>query len=295
MNHEILLEKEEFQCPGLEVGTIGTGVLKYGKKVFQKPQYMYQAALINQKENESCFLKLPLNYNEELKALGGETYWNGQTYLSKGYQYQSIKDMYHIAEICYSQDMFKTVFQCLEKTDRNDKVMLCVEGPFSVLCSLINVMNVLRDRKKEKLAIQLILTNITDILAEYIIQALKYNVKIVSLAEPVASLGMLGEKCYREFSGKYIIRLLQKIRPYLKDSCIHLCGKCSSDLKSTKMITYEKIKCNGEYAKCVIDAARENPGCIVGNGCINCERMHVNEIYLVKFDNTVLKLSEKVV
>lgn len=295
MNREALQEKEEFRCPGLENGAIGEGIRRYGELAFSNPQFMYQAALINQKRSGSYFLKLPLNYDEELKALGGKVYWNGETYMSEGYQYKSIKEMYHLAEISYSEEMFRSVFQCLEKTDDNENVMLCVEGSFSVLCSLINMMTVLREYRKEKFMMQQILSNITDILADYIIDALKRNVKIVSLADPVASLGMMGEKCFRDLSGKYMLRLLRKIKPYLNGACVHLCGKSSLDLKNAKLITYERLYYEGKYAKCVMKAAREHEGCVIGNGCINCEKMHTNKIEMVKFDNAVVKLAEKVV
>lgn len=289
MNTESLYKEDDFICPGLENARPGAGEIKYGRLAYEDGWYMYQAAKLNRQERHSRFLRIPLNCNEETRAFGGKLSWNKNGFMANEYSFQHMKEMEHLAHLKYSKDMFQTIFHCLEtaKSDSSEKnavpIMLCVEGAFSILCSLIVMMTLFSEYKKERMLVHGILSNISDILSSYILDALSFGVKIISLADPAASIRLMGTKYYKELSGEYMIQLLKKLEPYMSHACIHLCGKSSMDLKRSHLISFSKTSYQGEYGQCVLDAVNDQSVHIIGNGCMNCEDYWTDGLYLVHF------------
>ncbi len=278
---------DDFICPCLEDGRPGAGEIKYGRLAYEDGWYMYQAAKLNRQENHSRFLRVPLNCVEETIAFGGKLFWKESGFTANDYTFKHVKEMEHLAHLEYSKDMFQNVFHCLKtaKSDSSENkeipVMLCVEGAFSVLCSLINMMTLFSEYKKERMLLHCILSNISEILSAYILDAMSFGVKIISLADPAAAMHLMGMKHYKELSGDYMIQLLKKLEPYMSNACIHLCGKSSMDLKRSHLISYSKTSHQGEYGQCMMDAVNDQSIHIIGNGCMNCENYRTDGLYIV--------------
>ncbi|MGN0592162.1 MAG: uroporphyrinogen decarboxylase family protein [Ruminococcus sp.] len=274
--------KNTFVCPSLENGNISQGEQKFGQLASLSGKAMYQAALLNRTESESDFLKIPLNYNTELIAFGGNIVWNGRRFISGGYMMQNIDEIESLLQLEYQDGLFDQVYACLEEAAPSDKILLCVEGPFSVLCALIDMLRVVRGMKTHRQLITDVLEHMTDILSQYLIRALQLHVKVISLADPVGSVQLLGRKRYSEFCGTYIIRLLKQMEPFLDNACIHLCGKCSTDLENCGLVTSRSEVFHGNYGNAMQYAVQTPSIHVIGHGCVNCESLEVNCIHIMK-------------
>lgn len=271
--------EKEFQCPGLEDARPGVGELRLGKKAFKESSFMYKAAQMNRENKDSIFIRVPINYNEELIAFGGKVHWTGENYLMDGYKYNDIKEIEEILDIQYDREKFSTVLGCIEQADDKDNVVLCVQGPFSVLCSLINFVTVARNLKKEQELIEKVILHISDILSQYIQDALEMNVKMISLADPSGSIYVLGESKFKRFCGEPLIRLIHSIEPKLDNTCIHLCGKNCIDLKKCGLLAPHSIAYHGTYGNGLMTVSEKQHVTLIGDGCIHCENRTVDSIH----------------
>ena len=271
--------EKEFQCPGLEDSRPGIGELKFGKKAFKESSFMYKAAQLNRDNKDSIFIKVPINYNEEFLAFGGDVYWTGENYIMDGYKYKDFNEIEEILTVQYEREKFRTVLGCIEQASNKDNLVLCVQGPFSVLCSLINFSVVARNLKKGQELIEKVISHISDVLRQYIQDALCMNIRMISLADPAGSIYVMGEDRFKRFCGEPLIRLIHSIEPDLNGTCIHLCGKNCIDLKKCGLLVPHDIAYHGTYGAGLMNVLEKQHITLFGDGCINCENRIVDCIH----------------
>lgn len=270
---------KKFPCPGVEDYSLGVGEQYYKKAAFLNGKVMYQAAAMNQKYRKSFFLRIPLDFNVEYKAFGGKVKWNGNRYISSGYIYHNIDEIGEILTCDYEVQAFSLIYQCLSYCPAGEDILLGVEGPFSVLCSLIDPVIILRNLRKKGSLIKEVLFRIADILVSYIVDCIRLGVSVISYADPIGTMEFLGKKNYKEYNGEVTAYLLRKLEPWLSNSCIHFCGKCSLAMEQSGLMTATRLEAEGAYGQEVLSYAHHKDVAFLGHGCINCEKMKVKKLW----------------
>ena len=272
-----------FPCPGREEYSLGIGEKYYKKRAFTNGEIMHAAAAMDRKYRKSVFLKIPLDYNIEYKDFGGQVKWNGERYIGAGYVYKEIEEIDNILDIQYQVGSFALIFDCLSHCPVGEEVLLGVEGPFSVLCSLIDPMTVLRNLRKKKELILKVLFHIADILAEYMKDSIQLGAVVISYADPIGTIEFLGKKNYRDFNGIVTAYLMKCLKPWLDTACIHFCGKCSTALEQTGFVAAWPVAAEGAYGQEVLYYSQKKEIQFLGHGCIQCENRLVRRIWAMKF------------
>lgn len=195
---------------------------------------------------------------------------------------QNIENLPEIIDIACSSGSLKMVMECIEFTKSED-IMLKMQGPFSILLSLVGGDQLFKWLCKYKNEINYSLDKITDAISDYATEAINKGVRIISLADPSAMADLLGEKKYKEFSAKYLISFLNKIEPYLENSLVHLCPRTSIILEKYGFVTSEIIYYErGNYAQALIELAQHSTVKFVGHRCVNAETVKNDKIYVLK-------------
>jgi uroporphyrinogen-III decarboxylase len=147
---------------------------------------------------------------------------------------------------------------------KESKVLLKLNGPYSVLASLIKPELFYRWHAKHRDAIHSALDSITASLETYLNTSIDSGAGIISLADPYAKVSILGEKRYREFAAAYLLRLLRGIKG--EKAVIHLCPHSSIPLVQFGYFEAKDIPVNNDSYP---DALVHQSGLLLlGNRCI---------------------------
>lgn len=239
------------------------------KEIFRNgitPENILNASRAIRVKEKSRFLKFPVAIASQINVQ----------------QAASIKDLQVAAETIYSSEIIRATLESIELVD-NDEIILRVLGPFSTLLESIGPDTLFKWLYKYKNEIHSALSEITEILAGYINSALSKGVTIISLAEPSAIVGIIGERRYREFVLNYNIILLRRIESYLDKSILHICPKTSYLLERYNLMVREVLNYHSSsYAQALIDLKSDNNIKFIGHRCINNENAEVDKIYVLR-------------
>jgi uroporphyrinogen-III decarboxylase len=212
-------------------------------------------------------IAFPDGFTAEAKALGAdtETTANG---------FEVIRPLFTEPDMLFNIPAFEeseVIKNVVEKiraessaTSKEKKVLLKLNGPYSVLASLISPELFYRWCAKYREAIHSALDSITASLEIYLDKSINAGAGIVSLADPYANVSVLGEKRYREFAAAYLLRLLRGVKE--ETAVIHLCPHSSIPLVQFGCFEAKDIPVNNDS---YLDAlVRQSGPLLLGNRCI---------------------------
>ncbi|MDR1574569.1 MAG: hypothetical protein LBS37_01065 [Treponema sp.] len=211
-------------------------------------------------------IAFPDNFTTEAKALGAdcETSAGG---------FEVIRPLFTEPNMLFNipafgeSELIKNVVEkigCASGASKEKKVLLKLNGPYSVLASLVSPELFYRWYAKYREAIHAALDSITSSLEIYLDKSIDAGAGIVSVADPYANVSVLGEKRYREFAAAYLLRLLRGIKG--KKAVIHLCPHSSIPLVQFGCFETKDIPVNNDS---YLDALIHQHGpLLLGNRCI---------------------------
>ncbi|MDQ7097190.1 uroporphyrinogen decarboxylase family protein [Desulfosporosinus sp. PR] len=200
------------------------------------------------------------------------------------YIFSSIEEMSAIRELNLQKGRIQEVLAAVEILARSgEKVALSVEGPFTILSSLIDPLVFYKGLRKDPGRILEILSVIEEGIIRYSLEGMARGASIISYADPVGAIGIVGPKVYRDYSGPASRGVLKGIQDMSGKVLIHLCGKTSTALEKTELaksyaIATEQGLTYGQALLNLLDKATEPV--LVGHRCIKAS--------LNKMDTSVL-------
>lgn len=150
-------------------------------------------------------------------------------------------------------------------------MVLNVEGPFTILSSLIDPMNFYKGLRKDPLRIQEILAVVEEGIIRYSLEGIKRGASIISYGDPVGAIGIIGPKVYREYSGPSSWRIIKVIKEAGGKVLLHLCGKTSTALVKIEMARSYPLEADeaSTYGQALLGLLDETTEPIViGHRCI---------------------------
>jgi uroporphyrinogen-III decarboxylase len=241
----------------------------------------YCAGHLSGSLTDSRIIPLPEGFFTEAEALGAAIHRTQGGFEALQYLVESPEALYKLPNIADSEGARRVLEQVSRARRTADKtVMLKVNGPYSILASLIDPAYLYRWLIKYPAAIHHGLDRITGGLTDYLSAAVTCGASIISLADPCANIGILGEKHYREFAAPYLAALLRnmvsKINAPINDktekpkAIIHLCPHNSIPLVQLGYMSVQDIAvCHDAYTGALIHPPGFEPGLtILGNQCI---------------------------
>ena len=223
--------QSEYICPGLETPDYIRVDPGEAAKIYEAGDFIAKYAMEVCMASGSRFIKLPLDYNYEAYVFGSRIKHRSDGMVITQYRYESVDELSWLLTKTYEPKQFGAIFDAVKIASKNGTVMLRVEGVFSILSTLINPMKILRALKKKRALITRLMEHMTEILYQYMNQALQNGVSIISYADPVGTIELVGRNEYKKVIGKYTYILMKQLEPDLRQGLMHLCGKCSFALE----------------------------------------------------------------
>lgn len=154
----------------------------------------------------------------------------------ESYRFATIEALSNLQGLDLTKGRIKEVLDAVEiLASSGEKVALNVEGPFTILSSLIDPMDFYKGLRKDPRRIQEILAVIEEGIIRYSLEGVQRGASIISYGDPVGAIGILGPKVYRDYSGPSSWRIINGIKAEGGKVLLHLCGKTSTALEKIEL------------------------------------------------------------
>jgi uroporphyrinogen-III decarboxylase len=188
------------------------------------------------------------------------------------YIFSSIEEMSSIQGLDIRKGRIREVLDAVEILARSgEKVALSVEGPLTILSSLIDPMLFYKGLRQDPQRILEILSIVEEGIIRYSLEGIKRGALIISYGDPVGAIGIVGPKVYREYSGPSSRRIIKGIQQASGKVLIHLCGKTSTALEKIEMARSYTIETTTAltYGQALLEQLdKANEPILIGHRCI---------------------------
>ena len=198
-----------------------------------------------------------------------------------------VNDLSQVADMNFELLSDARIQEVIHQIDdqKENPLLLEVEAPFSILAALMNPMDLylcMEDKEQEPLLIR-ILHQIADASADYIRACLRAGCRFISLADPVGTMDLVGERCYENFCGESEIYLMKRCQPFLRNAILHICRKMSLSLLLANQVITFPYHSAGNEEKDILKEMADDPGILyTGMACIHNSNPNLKDSYIIK-------------
>ncbi|MDR3288323.1 MAG: ASKHA domain-containing protein [Peptococcaceae bacterium] len=259
-----------FACSGIDQRTIPPEIRLLGEKAYTDAATMLWSIRQMAALEKQDFIRLPLTQTVEAQAYGAKMSWKDGVPVPDGYLYHRISQLRALSGEALSARAVRAVIECVLAAT-GEKIILDISGPFSILCGLLEPTMLMRGVVKEAAAVKEALAVVVDFLALYVAEAIAGGVQVISFADTVGVMELVGEGMYKNFCGPAVMDLLKRLEPELDRGLIHFCGKTSVSLQKCGFIRMKprRIPPEVDYRDTLFALAEDKSIRFVGNQCLN--------------------------
>ncbi|MEG2353848.1 MAG: uroporphyrinogen decarboxylase family protein [Clostridium sp.] len=241
------------------------------------------------------FCRLPFCSTVEAESLGASINYGNKDFGPRVLKraFENLEDLRDNLKFDLNKGRISEVLRTVEDLKGSgEKVILNVSGPLTILDSLIESRIIFKALRKEPEIVEEILVKLENFIVEYIRKAMDVGADIISFADPLGNVDIMGEKVYCKLSGIPSRNILNGIHPYSKGKIIHLCGKNTYSLYKCKLTNMEKLYVDefisedgctyGDILNNLINKDEINP--IIGNYCVKKTTFEMKKNYIWKIE-----------
>ncbi len=268
-----------WRCPGNDMRELP-------EELFEKDNYGlddagFQIEILNREYQRGEELRLPFVKNMEAVVLGAKIKERKNILVAGDYSYSTMEELESLNYDISDHPYIKAVIECIEMAG-NLPVELEIVAPFSILGALINPAKLFKLSMKESERLNNIMDKIVRGQTEFINKARAAGVKVISITDSIGEAELVGQKFYREYSGKALISLLKAFQNNIDGTIIHLCGRTTNSLLNTGFIELNVCDVSKTtYQDIIFDLAKSKCSKILGNMCIH-NKGTISKIYEVQ-------------
>lgn len=242
-------------------------------EVHSNQEMLVKAALAMKEKTNSPFCELPFCHTLEAENMGGKiNYGNSVNGPRSGDPITtSFSDLINFPALNFKQGRMKKVLAALKELDDNNEVtLLNISGPFTILNTLIDPKYIFKALRKEPEMAWQVFDKIQDDLLNYLKVAKENNVKLISFADSLGGVEILGPKLMVEYLDHFALPFIKKALEITNNEMVLiLCPKLTYALTSTNKAHFEEIVFDQPitYGEAMVSLVGNN--IILGEMCIH--------------------------
>ena len=218
---------------------------------------------------QSGWLRLPFCNTLCSEALGSKPVLSQSGARVKEPPYQNVEQLPQ--ELERSTPRLDTMLRALGALSKDGcHVAYNIEGPFTLLCSMLPMNRVFSALRKPT-GVQMLQTA-EDWVSQYTALAVEQGAGMISFADPVATIDILGERMFTAIYVPCLKRLLARLHQEYPRVPIHLCGKltqCLLDIGACSVAKWTgETQCE-TYGHVLEDYLQTESGGLIGHFCLN--------------------------
>ena len=274
--------QQRWKCNGNDTRTMPSQLWEKDLSILSDPEEMVSALLTWRKAENRKEIVLPLVQNLEGAVLGADVVKRENYWTTGNYPFCDLEEMDTEQWSLMKDERILVVIEAVKEL-KNEPLILEAEAPFSVLAALINPMELYIAMQTERELLDHILKKIVSEETTYIKAVIQAGCQIISLAEPAGTVDMVGNKYFKECSGKAAGLLLKECETLLPNSVFHLCGKLSSSMIAVQMAEEKEYPVKSEdYLENLLEAAQNPEIHLVGQRCIHQKKNTTGKIHVLE-------------
>lgn len=181
--------------------------------------------------------KLPQMQNLEAMVYGRRLM--GQAYQGLSvYCVQNCEELQELDFELLSDPDIRNVIREISESEK--KPVLEIEAPFSVLAGIVNPMELYACQGQKAETMKKVLHKIADAQSSYLLACVEAGCRCISIADPVGTLNLVGEKYYTEIVGESELDLMNRCVSFPEDVGWYVCPLMARSLELTGL--WHKIK-----------------------------------------------------
>lgn len=213
--------------------------------VYLKCDEMVKGAKLLKESTKNTVCYLPLCDTMCAQSLGGDILIDElSTPRVKNYRYKDIDELLNSKKVSIYEVEVNEVLKAIKQlSNENQDVILSLEGPVTILSSLIDLTTIIKALKNRKSDLEKILEFIKDFIVEYAVKGVECGAKIISYADPTGNMDILGKRTFCNLSSDITVKILKELQEKIDDKAsIHICGRTTSSLLNLDIMEMEEIK-----------------------------------------------------
>lgn len=270
---------EVWKCPGNDTRALPQEI--FNRENYGLADVDLMVKLLETEYAENKELRLPFVKNMEAAVLGAGIKQKKNALFAGDYCCNSVDELENLEFDFFRYKYMTAVLEAIERAN-NLPLVLEMDAPFSVAGAVINPSKLFKMSMKEPERLKDILDRIADAEEKYIVAAVKAGARVISFTDAVGEADIVGQKFYKEFSGKVLSDLLKRLSNCLSGVVIHICGRTTCSMKNTGLINLDIEESDTiPYQEKVFSLTNKSKVTILGNMCIH-QNVSVNKIYVLE-------------
>ena len=233
---------KNFKCQGEDNEHIPQEILELGipfpEAYSEKHSMVKLSKEFNKYKNDYIYF-LPFCLTVLPEAFGAKINLGNEKYLPrvKEYAVNSLEKIDDLKDIDFSRGRISQVLDAIEELKKESKyVSLKVEGPFTVITSIMDPRIFYKLLRKDKDKALSIIDKVEKGILDYINKAMERGVDIISYGDSSGVESIIGKKLYMDFSGNSTLNIIKEFSSKKYKGLLHLCGLTSLSLYNNEFI-----------------------------------------------------------
>ena len=285
-------QNADWNCPSIESRKIISHLTKDKVASFSEVEAVKEMVYDLAEEIGDKRYILPVWQNMEaliLSSILASHRGTEETWIPGKYCMTSLDELSEIPLSMASHPMHRATLQAISFF-KNEPLILEVESPFTILSALMDPMDLFPCFMEEAVGLKSVLHRIADAQVDSIRQAIEAGCRVISLADPVGNMNMVGEKYFLEFVGESELYLMKSMDPYLDKAIVHICKKTSQSLLIAGLLSqemYHGSEACENYYEMLLSMASDPAIHYTGMTCIHDRHPNLTDSVVLKITETM--------
>ncbi len=238
----------DYKCPDDDKTNLSLELKKESGLTFPEAykyaQDMVKLSLFLKEKSGSNLCSLSFCHTVEGEALGANINFEGDNVgpRAKDYIVTDLEEILSLSDINFNEGRIFQTLKAIEiLKDKGEFVVLDICGPLTILNTIIDSKKVFIALRKNPELIRRVFDKLQNNIIKYFEEAISRDVDLISYADPVSGVIILGPKIAEEYINSFVYPFFKAVKELdWKNTAIHLCPKTTLQLIGCEKAEYKE-------------------------------------------------------